>query len=351
MALGDMQEALLREYRGSGEEPADFDAFWQRTIYEARAFGGAPSVVLVETPLDTIDVYDVRFPGFGGQPVAAWLRVPRGATGPLPAVVEFVGYGGGRGYPEESLLWASSGFAHLHMDTRGQGAGWSVGDTGDEGQTGPQHPGFMTRGILDPEHFYYRRLITDAVRAVDAARALPQVDASRVSVTGISQGGGLALAVAGLVPDLTAVAARVPFLCDFPRAILITDARPYKEVADFLRTRRTEVEPVMRTLSYFDGVFFARRATAPLYISAALMDETCPPSTVFAAFNNYGGVAEIAVWPFNGHEGGGLLDDRAAIAHLRASLGPGQRTPPRDGVRPGRGPIEGPVEGTVQAVT
>lgn len=115
-----------------GKEPQDFDEFWRRTLDEACPFDRTPEVTSVDTPLATVDVFDVRFPGSGGQPIAAWLRVPRGATGPLPAVAEYVGYGRGRRYPEESLLWAACGFAHLQMDTRGQGSVWSIGDTCDE---------------------------------------------------------------------------------------------------------------------------------------------------------------------------------------------------------------------------
>ena len=112
-------------------------------------------------------------------------------------MVEFIGYGGGRGYPI-SWLWASTaGYAHLVMDTRGQGSGWQHGDTPDLPVDGanPSVPGFMTQGILDPKTYYYRRLFTDAVRAVEAARSHPAVDATRVAVTGGSQGGGTALAV------------------------------------------------------------------------------------------------------------------------------------------------------------
>ena len=58
----------------------------------------------------------------------------------------------------------------------------------------------MTRGIEDPDTYYYRRLMTDAVRAVEAVRSLPAVAVDSVAVQGVSQGGGLALAVAGLVP-------------------------------------------------------------------------------------------------------------------------------------------------------
>ncbi|MGD3261517.1 acetylxylan esterase, partial [Xanthomonas citri pv. citri] len=152
----------------------------------------------------TLDTYDVSFAGWDGQRVHAWLTVPAGTTAeaPLPAVVEFIGYGGGRGLATEHLLWASAGYAHLVMDTRGQGSGWSVGDTPDPDGIGPAAPGVMTRGIESRETYYYRRLTVDAVRAVDAVRSIDLVDADRVAVLGVSQGGGLAIAVAGLVEGL-----------------------------------------------------------------------------------------------------------------------------------------------------
>ena len=34
------------------------------------------------------------------------------------------------------------------------------------------------------------------------------------------------------------------------------------------------------------------------------MDEICPPSTVFAAYNHWRGPKEIRVWRYNHHEGG-----------------------------------------------
>jgi len=78
---------------------------------------------------------------------------------------------------------------------------------------------------------------------------------------------------------------------------------------------------VHRTLQFFDGVTFASRATAPALFSAALRDTVCPPSTVYGAYHEYGGEKEIEVWPYNGHEGGGILDEERALAFLRGRLG------------------------------
>lgn len=316
----DLPEPALWAHRSTTVEPADFDEFWATTLERARTTAGAPTLTPV-AGLTAIAVDDVTFTGFDGEPVRAWYRRPRHADGPLPVVVEFVGYGGGRGHAFEHLLWAAAGFAHLRMDTRGQGSGWSRGVTEDPHGGGPQVPGVMTRGITDPSTYYYRRLVTDAVRAVDTARTLPGADPGRLAVLGGSQGGAMALAAAGLT-DVDAVVANVPFLCDIARAIAITDALPFREVRDWLATHRDQEAAALRTLGYVDGVAFARRASAPARISVALMDQIVPPSTVVAAHAAYAGEAELRVWRYNGHEAGGPDDDAEALAFLRRVLAP-----------------------------
>jgi cephalosporin-C deacetylase len=305
MPFFDLPLEELRKYTSAASEPEDFDAFWSETLREAREEPPEPRVDRVEGVLRAIDVYDVTYPGFGKHPIRGWLMTPPNPDRPLPAVVVFRGYGGGRGLPHEKMSWAAAGYACLVMDTRGQGSAWGTGgDTPDPVGSDPSVPGFMTRGITDPLSYYYRRVFTDAVRAVDAVRRLKIVDGSKVAVAGNSQGGGVALAVGGLVEDVVAVMPDVPFLCDFPRAVGITDRDPYQEIVRYLAVHRDAQEQVFRTLSYFDGVNFAKRASAPAFFSVGLMDQTCPPSTVFAAVNAYSGPVEVGVYPFNDHEGG-----------------------------------------------
>lgn len=312
MALTDLTATELPNYRSAQAEPDDFDDFWQRTLAETRSHDLGVTLTKVDSPVTTVDLYDVTFNGYGGDPIRAWLRMPAGATGPLPAVVEFMGYGGGRGLAEDRLMLSSSGFVHLAMDTRGQGSSWSVGDTPDPHGTVSHHPGFMTVGIDSPENYYYRRVFMDAVRAVEAARSLDFVDAARVGVIGGSQGGGISLAVTALLGDLAATQLFVPFLCDFSHVIMITDADPYNEIVRYLNIHRDKSAAVHHTLSYFDGVNFAKRAGTPARFTAALMDRICPPSSVYGAYANYVGEKAMTLWEYNGHEGGGIDDEVSA---------------------------------------
>ena len=110
--------------------------------------------------------------------------------------------------------------------------------------------------------------------------------------------------VSGLVPGLMAALPDVPYLCHYRVATEITDADPYNEISRYCKVHRDKVETVFNTLAYFDGLNFAARATAPALFSVGLMDEICPPRTVFAAYNHYAGPKQIKVWSYNHHEGG-----------------------------------------------
>ena len=327
MALFDMPLEALREYRPQLSEPEDLMPFWEQTLSQARE-ASDPLLALerVDNGLTLIDTWDVTFAGHDGSPIRAWYNRPAGVEAELPVVVEYLGYGGGRGEPLERLAFAGAGYGHLVMDTRGQGSTWGAGGhTADPAGSGPSASGVMTRGVASPHTSYLTSLFTDAVRAVDTARQLPGAD-GRIALTGNSQGGGLALSTAGLVPEVDALVSNVPFLTHMRRAVEITDADPYQEMVRYLAVHRELEEQTFRTLSYVDALHLGRRATAPAMFSVALRDVICPPSTVFAAHNLYGSATdadperEMVIYPYNNHEGGGPAQQRRQLDWLRDHL-------------------------------
>lgn len=325
MPFYDLTPAELATYDAQLFVPTDLERFWGATLSEARTYDLAAQFTQVQTPLSAVEVYDVTFAGWGGHPIKGWLLVPVHRTGRLPCIVQYLGYTAGRGYPHQWLTWPGAGYATFVMDTRGQG--WSPnapGDTADPVGSGPAAPGLLTKGVSARETYYYRRVFTDAVRAIEAVRSHPRVDPSRIGLEGGSQGGAIAIAAGALCPDVQAVSANVPFLSHIRRATEIGSEQPYGELVQYLRSRPSEVEGVFTTLSYFDVAVLARLAHAPALFSVGLMDPVCPPSCCYAAFNAWGGASEVANYAYNEHEGGAghhtervlqffgdLLNDRA----------------------------------------
>ncbi|MFC5502677.1 acetylxylan esterase [Lysinimonas soli] len=287
--------------------PDDYRDYWDSALAAARRHPLDVDAEVIDVGLTAIEVRDISFAGADGRRVSGWLRLPRARSGPLPAVVHANGYGAGRLDPIDDLTWAGAGFAHLIMGTFGQGGG---------------RGGQLLEGITDPERSYYRGVLVDGARAIEAARGLDEVDPTRVAMIGNSQGGGIALGVGALVPDLVAVLAQSPFLTDAPSALRRAGSGPWLELRRYLADHPDHAEAVARTLAYVDGVTSARHATAPGWISAGLDDDICPPETAVAAVAAYAAPVTYRGWPRAGHEAGGAADRRGALAVLRERFGP-----------------------------
>lgn len=140
------------------------------------------------------------------------------------------------------------------------------------------------------------------MRAVEVAAGLDNVDAGRIGVTGVSQGGGLTLAAAALAPQRVRLAAPcVPYLCHYERAVEMAEG-PYREIGDYVRAWPERADRVFETLSYFDNLNLADRIRGKVLISLGLWDVICPPSTIYAVINRMRCPKEVNVHPCTGHE-------------------------------------------------
>jgi len=311
--------AELENYKPALTKAPDFEKFWQESL--SMYPKSEPTLTAIDSPIKTLDIFDVTIKGFNGDPVKGWFLSPRNLNEPRPLITIFEGYGGGRGEATEWLFWPSAGYPTLVMDTRGQGGGHRRGDTPDGNYPRPnQSSGFMTAGINNPKDYFYRRVFVDAVAFTEAGKQLPNVDSSRIITTGASQGGGISLAAASLNPSVYAVMADVPFLCHFERAIEMTDDYPYQEIANYFRIQRDAISKSLKTLSYFDCMNLVTMAKAKALISAGLHDPICPADTIFAMRNHYQGEVDTTIWQFNRHEGGGAENQLVQAKWLAGKL-------------------------------
>ena len=287
----------LRRYQPELTRQHDFNAFWNRALQSLRREPVSVNLSVKATPFRGMDTYEVNYLGSGNALITGDLLVPHGVSD-APGVVVYHGYASRR-WPVYSVLhWAAMGAVVLNVDVRGQRG--QASDTA--AYAGPRAPGFLTAGVDDPRGHYYRNVYLDCVRALDVLADREEVDTARLAVTGVSQGGGLSLAVAALDPRVALCMAHVPFLCAFPRAARLAEQGPYTEITRFCsEADEQEISRVFQTLSYFDNVNLAGRIEARTLIDVGLCDTVCPPSTVFAVYNHLACEKRIEVYPYMTH--------------------------------------------------
>jgi len=214
MPLIDKPLHELRQYQGINPKPADFDAYWESALAEMRA--SDPQVELRPAKFQTpfAECFDLFFRGTGGSRIHAKYLRPRNAKQPHPAVLQFHGYSIDNGDWAEKLGYVALGFSVAAMDCRGQG-GISEDLGGVRGNT---FKGQIIRGLDDEaEKFIFRQIFLDTAQLGKIVGGFAEVDPRRLGAMGASQGGGLTLACAALVPEIKRVAPVYPFLCDYQR--------------------------------------------------------------------------------------------------------------------------------------
>lgn len=297
MPLYDKPIEELVVYKPPLTREADFADFWQTTLQEAAQQPLNAELEKLEYPALGCTVHRLFYDGWQGARIAAWYLRPLG-KGPFPGLVQYHGYSGSKSDVFSYLPWALQGYAILAVDVRGQ----SGESTDPAPYPGGHVKGWMTQGITAPEAYYYRGAYVDCVRALDWMCAQPEVDASRVGVMGMSQGGGLTLAVAALDARPALAMPEMPYLCHFRRAVAMAIRQPYLEIPDYLKRWPEREDTVWRTLSYFDNMNLAPWITCPVLMTVGLQDDICPPSSVYAAFNWLDAPREMRVYPYHNHE-------------------------------------------------
>jgi cephalosporin-C deacetylase len=303
MPILDMPLEKLKTYKGTNPCPADMDEYWERALKEMREVD--PEIELVPSSFQVpfAECFHLFFTGVKGARVHAKYLRPKNAPSPHPAVLMFHGYSGNSGDWASMLEYVALGYTVAALDCRGQG-GLSEDVGGVKGTT---YKGHIIRGLDDsPENLLYRQIFLDTAQLAGIIMDMPEVDENRVGAIGYSQGGGLTLACASLEPRIKRLVPIYPFLSDYKRVWEMDLAkRAYEELSYYFRffdPTHSREEEIFTTLGYIDVQHLVKRIKGEVLMGLGLMDDVCPPSTMFAAYNKIESKKDIVIYPDYAHE-------------------------------------------------
>lgn len=309
----DMPLEKLREYRGINPKPGDHAEYWQRALEEMRSVDPQVELTPAEFQPPFAECFDLTFTGVRGARVYAKYMRPKKDAKACPAVLQFHGYSGASSDWLYLSRWPASGFCTAALDCRGQGG--RSEDTG--GVKGNTLRGHIIRGLdSDPsgDDLLFRHIFLDTAQLAQIVMGFDEVDEERVGAAGGSQGGALTLACASLEPRIKRAAPVYPFLCDYLRVWEMDQAKgAYEDIGIFLKKfdpTHEHREEWFTRLGYIDVQHLTDRIKGKVLMGTGLMDNICPPSTQFAAYNKITTEKEVVIYPDFGHEGLPGFDER-----------------------------------------
>lgn len=303
MAQLDLSLVKLKEYKGTNPCPLDIDEYWQKALDELDTFSWDVNLVPSDFEAPFADCYDLTFTGVGGARIYAKYLKPKKNTGKNPGIIEFHGYRCTSGDWSDKLKYVAAGFSYASMDCRGQGG--RSRDIVDV--AGPSIEGHLIRGLEDgKEHLAFRAIYLDTVQLTRIVMGFSEVDEDNIGVTGYSQGGGLTLACASLEPRIKYVAPIYPFLSDYKRVWdMDLDLDAYGELRTYFRKYdplHKREDEIFEILGYIDVKNLVNRIKGKVLMGITLMDNICPPSTQFAAYNRIISEKTNLIYHDYGHE-------------------------------------------------
>ena len=298
--------------------PHEFDEFWDEQKKALAAVPMKSTMNAIDSPVPQVQAFDVTVDCLGA-PVSGYYGKPDDAKPKsLPAIL-FV-HGAGVGSSSiGSLSWCKQAGGMLAMDINAHGLPNGKPKEFYSDLANGELKDYRVRGRLSRDEIYFRGMFLRLIRAIDFLTSQPEWDGKKLIVYGSSQGGFQALAAAGLDSRVTFICAGVPAGCDhtgsqagrisgWPK-LVATDANGQPDPQSLLASR------------YFDAVNFARRAKcAGAAVTVGFIDTTCPPTSVYAAYNALGMPKSIHTDPLAGHTNtpaASKFMQAAALGHVK----------------------------------
>jgi cephalosporin-C deacetylase-like acetyl esterase len=280
--------------RPAAKLPADFEAFWSHAKEELAGIPLDVKLTPVERPSEPdVSIYKLSLANVQESRVYGWLSVPK-KRGPFPAVLVVPGAGV---YPQgPATQFARLGALSLNISVHNMDVDLPASAYAEANASALK--GYPQFGKSDRDKFYYRRVVLGCVRALDYLTSRTDWDTRHLAVVGSSQGGALSLITGGVDRRVTAIAANVPAMCDHT-GYQLGRVSGWPQLGE--QGKAAELDAITRTSAYYDAVNFARAFRGPALVGVGFIDRTCPPTTVYAAYNTLRGPKEIVTSPLMGH--------------------------------------------------
>ena len=279
------------------KNPADFDAFWQKNLEEARKT--PVSITCEPAPEysnDKVETSLLKIRTDRRHSVYAYLMKPK-KQGRYPVVLTPPG-AGIKTIKNVSVDYAEQGMIRLMMEIHGISPKLTDEQFKDISNAFSDENGYLENGLDNRDNYYMKHVYVACVRAIDFLTSLPEWDGKNVFVQGGSQGGALSLITAGLDPRVTACVANHPALSDMAGYAEQGRTGGYPH---FHRENQMLTPEKIQTLQYYDVVNFARRIKCPVYLTWGYNDNVCPPTTSYVVWNLITSPKESLITPINEH--------------------------------------------------
>jgi cephalosporin-C deacetylase len=274
------------------ELPEDFISFWKRFAEEALSVPLWYRRSLTnDFDLSGFRIESLVFHGMAEVELHGWIAYPESAKR-LPSFLWIPPYG------RESLLpnefGTREGMTSMSFNFHGHGAFHQENYRTERG--------YFSEEVESPDTWIFKTMIQNAIIAARVLQAQPEVDEDRISVAGMSQGGGMAIWLAALVPFIKSVAADMPFLGGLSHVLARQAYRyPLKELTDYADLIPLGMERILNTISYFDSINFATLCKVPTLISAGTKDPAVRVDQAKSIFEALPGEKEFVLYEW-GHD-------------------------------------------------
>ncbi len=277
----------------------DFKEFWKQTLDDLAAVPLDVKMTLnAEKSTDLAEVYEVSLASLDGRRVWGYYSRPRNKEGKFPLVYFCPPTGV---YPMN--LWAGDG--------RGEYCTFNIAIHGFDLHLSDMKPddpwrGYLTLGISNPQTSAWRWIYASLVRCMDFLESRPEVDQDRIEVSGSSQGGGLAMVLAGLDPRVDLC---MPRHSGLPRLDwTVKYDTGYWPFGMSAKPEGQTEEEFLQTLSYFDAANFTPDIQCPVAPLIGMLDwVTASGNQICALAHLQPGQVELLCDPWGGH---GSIGDR-----------------------------------------